>query len=206
VAFCDEFHFGIGPQITKRIKRRKGSASRYKGCNVQRKKVTSKDTKAKAREEGSIKLFSIFAIIGFDYKKLVMYEVPNKVGKMTTDVYIKHVLPTILDDFRSKGLTLYQDKDSAHNSRATRSWAKKHGLSIITGPGNSPDFSIIESQAQGLKRKFHSRRCTTEKAALARFTRIFEEELDQKKVQKQYEWYTKRFHECRRLDGQMTRY
>jgi len=42
--------------------------------------------------------------------------------------------------------------------------------------------------------------------ALARFTRIFEEELDQKKVQKQYEWYTKRFHECRRLDGQMTRY
>ena len=81
VAFCDEFHFGIGPQITKRIKRCKGSASRYKGCNVQRKKVTSKDTKAKAREEDSIKLFSIFAIIGFNYKKLVMYEVPNKVGK-----------------------------------------------------------------------------------------------------------------------------
>ena len=54
-----------------------------------------------------IKLFSIFVIIGFDYKKLVMYEVLNKVGKMTTDVYIKHVLLMILDDFCLKGLTLY---------------------------------------------------------------------------------------------------
>jgi hypothetical protein len=33
VAFCDEFHFGIGLQITKYIKRCKGSASRYKRCN-----------------------------------------------------------------------------------------------------------------------------------------------------------------------------
>ena len=125
---------------------------------------------------------------------------------MTTNVYIKIVLPAILDDFRSRGLTLYQDKDSAHNSKATLMWAKKQGLSILTGPGKSPDFSIAESQAQGLKRKFHSRRVPTEKAALARFSRIFTEELDQTKVQKQYEWYTKRFHECRRLDGQMTRY
>jgi hypothetical protein len=81
-----------------------------------------------------------------------MYEVPNKVGKMTTNVYVKDVLPMILDDFRSR-LTPHQDKDSAHNSKATHNWAKKHGLSIITGPGKSPDFSIIESQAQRLKRK-----------------------------------------------------
>jgi hypothetical protein len=54
---------------------------------------------------------------------------------------------------RSKGLTLYQDKDSAHNSKATHEWAKRNSLSIITGPGKSPDFSISKSQAQGLKRE-----------------------------------------------------
>jgi len=124
---------------------------------------------------------------------------------MNTDCYIKDLLPQLLDDFKDLGLTLGQDADSAHNSAATKAWAKKHGLPLITLPGLSPGFFIMESMAGELK-KFHARRCTTEKAALDRFTRIFNEEMDQGKIQEYYKWYTKRMHECRRANGQMTRY
>jgi len=34
VYFCDEFHFGIGPQITMRVKRPKGSKYRFAPMNV----------------------------------------------------------------------------------------------------------------------------------------------------------------------------
>jgi hypothetical protein len=47
VAFCDELHLGIRPQVTKHVKRRRGKGSREKLCNVHFKKVTSKDTKAR---------------------------------------------------------------------------------------------------------------------------------------------------------------
>ena len=42
-----------------------------------------------------------------NYKKLVIYKVLNKVGKITIDIYIKYILLTILDDFRLKRLTFY---------------------------------------------------------------------------------------------------
>jgi hypothetical protein len=57
-----------------------------------------------------------------------------------------------------------------------------------------------------IKRKFHATRSTTEKAALARFRQLFEEEIDQYAIQKMYNWYTKRLHDCRKAGGQMTRY
>ena len=68
---------GIGPQVTKRIKRRRGSAWRYRPENVHRKKLTSKDTKAKAREEEPLKLLNVFAVIGFNYRKIIPYKVDN---------------------------------------------------------------------------------------------------------------------------------
>ena len=83
VAFCDEFHFGIGPQTTKHIKRKRGKKWRYAPENVHRKKVTSKDTKAKAREDGHLKLLNVFVVVSMNYRKLIPYSVPNKVGKMT---------------------------------------------------------------------------------------------------------------------------
>ena len=91
VVFCDEFHFGISPQVTKKIKRKKGKEWRYKPYNIHRKKITSKDTKAKAREEGHLKLLNVFVIIGFNYKRLIPYEVDNNGGKMTTKVYISQI-------------------------------------------------------------------------------------------------------------------
>ena len=206
VGFCDEFHFGIGPQRTKRLKRRRGSKHRYKPQNVHRKKVTLKDVKVKAQEAEHLKLLNVFVIIGPKYKKIVPYEVPNTVGKMTTKVYTERILPSIIDDLQEQGLTLCQDADSAHTSRATIAWAKAHGLPLLTLPGVSPDLSILESIAHPVKRAFHAIRTVSDKAALARFNQVFIEELDQKAIQGMYKWYTKRLHECQRADGQMTRY
>jgi hypothetical protein len=125
---------------------------------------------------------------------------------MTTKVYTETILPAILDDFTSQGLTLCQDTDSAHISRGTAAWVKQHGLSLLTLPGVSPDLSILETEAHPIKRKFHSRRCTTEKAAMARFEQVFIEELDQNTIQNLYDFYTLRLWDCRRVEGQMTKF
>ena len=93
VAFCDEFYLGIGPQTTKYMKRRRGKEYRDKPWNVHKKKVTSKDIKAKAREEQPLKLLNVFVVVGYNYKRIITYEVLNKVGKMTTKVYIEVILP-----------------------------------------------------------------------------------------------------------------
>jgi hypothetical protein len=76
----------------------------------------------------------------------------------------------------------------------------------MTLPGKSPDFSIMESLAHTIKRKFHAKRTASDKTALAYFTKIWEEEMDQNKIQEMYNWYTKRLHDAERVDGQMTRY
>jgi DDE superfamily endonuclease len=205
-AVCDEFHFGIGPQTTRYIKQKIGPRYRYMPYNMHRKKVTSKDTKAKAREKDHLKLLNVFVVIGYNYRRMIPYIVPNRVGKMTTEIYTEHILPTILPDLQKRGLTLIQDTDSAHKSQVTIAWAAKHHLPLITLPGVSPDLSIMESIARPLKRKFHSRRSTSEPGALARFTRIFEQEMDQTKIQRLYNKYTKRLHDCIRAKGQMTKY
>ena len=160
VAFADEFHVGIGTEVTKRIKRKQGPKYKYKKQNVYRKKLSSKDIKAKARENEHLKLLNVYVILGKNYRKIIPYTVPNGVGKMTTKVYTKQILPQLLDDFKSKGMTLCHDKDSAHDSKGTTAWIKEHDLSVITLPGVSPDFSIFESLASTLKRKFHYRRIT----------------------------------------------
>jgi hypothetical protein len=186
VAFYDEFHFGIGPQITKRVKRRRGKKARYKPSNVHRKKVTSKDTKAKARGEEPLKLLNVGVIIGYNWWKVIPYEVPNAVGKMTTKVYTEVILPTLKDELLEQGLTLCHDANSAHTSKATKRYCADIWISLITLPGVSPDFSILESMANPIKRKFHAERYATEKAAIARFLRLFDEEMDQKTIQEMY--------------------
>ena len=180
VAFCDEFHLGIGPQVTKYVKRRRGKESREKLCNVHFKKITSKDTKAKAREEEHLPLLNVFIVIRHNYKRIIPYEVPsNSFGKMTTKVYTQEILLLIKDDLLSRELTLWQDKDSTHDSNGTKAWFQKNHVSYITSPGNSPDLSIFESYAHPLKKHFHTKRSRTKKEALARFSQVFEEEFDQ---------------------------
>ena len=147
VAFCDEFHFGIGPQVTKCVKRKQGK--RYKPYNVHQKKVISKDTKAKAREEEHLKLLNVFVIISYNFRKIILYEMPNSVGKMTTKVYTSIVLPFALPELQDQGLWLCQDANSTHTSKETTKWARDNDLNLITLPGVSPDLSICETIARG---------------------------------------------------------
>jgi hypothetical protein len=167
IAVCDEFYFGIGPQITRHIKRKIGLRYRYMPYNMHQKKVTSKDTKTKAREKDYLKLLNVFVVIGYNYCRMILYIVPNRIGKITTKIYTEHILPTILPDLQKKGLTLIQDTDSAHKSQVTIAWAAKYYLPLITLPGVSLDLSIMESIARPLKRKFYSRRSISEPGALA---------------------------------------
>ena len=102
------------------MKRWQGKEHRDKPCNVHRKKITTKDIKAKAREEEHLKLLSVFVVISYSYRKIIPYEVPNSVGKMTTTVYTQYILPMIKDDLLDQGLTLCQDKDSTHDSNGTK--------------------------------------------------------------------------------------
>ena len=125
---------------------------------------------------------------------------------MTTEVYITVILPLLCDELVDRGLTLCQDADSAYTSGITLKWCQDNNLPLITLPGVFPDFSILESMAHPIKRKFYAKRYTTERAAIARFQYLFENEMDQEAIQKMYSWYTKRLHECRRAKGQMTRY
>ena len=88
-----------------------------------------------------------------------------------------------MEDHREHDLKLCQDVDSARTSQSTIIWTKKYNLSLITLPGVSPDFKILESMAHPVEKAPHSRRCTTEKAGLTRFIQIFEKKVDQKTIQ-----------------------
>jgi hypothetical protein len=96
-AFCDEFHFGLGPTIKKKIKRKIGKKARYIDENVYRKEITSKDVKVKAREDGHLELLYVFCVISRDWNIVVLYIVPlNDNGKMNTSVYTQYIFPQIV--------------------------------------------------------------------------------------------------------------
>ena len=74
--------------------------------------------KAKARE-GHLKLLNVFVIIGYNWRKIITYDVPNNVGKMTTKMYTEVILPQLLEELKDQSLTLCQDADSVYISKAT---------------------------------------------------------------------------------------
>lgn len=74
-----------------------GNGKRYAPYNVHRKKLTTKDTKAKARERDHLKLLNVFVVISMNYRKLIPYNCGNSKGKMTTKVYLE-TLEELLSD------------------------------------------------------------------------------------------------------------
>lgn len=63
---------------------------------VQLKEVITKDEKAKAREEESELIFSIFVAVGKDFRVMIPYSIPNNVGKITIEVYYTQILPVLI--------------------------------------------------------------------------------------------------------------
>ena len=86
------------------------------------------DVKAKAREDAHLKLFNVFVLVGYNYWKMIPYNAGNSNGKMTSKCYTEQILAQILDDFRSQGLILVHDSDSAHLSDITTNWVESNGL------------------------------------------------------------------------------
>lgn len=83
-------------------------------------------------------------------------------------------------------------------------WIKEKGLKALNLPQKSPDFSIFESLANPLKRKFRRIGHTSNREAMAYFHRIFDKEVNQTMVQNMYNRYPRRLQECRDRGGQMT--
>jgi len=48
-----------------------------------------KEVKKKVREENHLKIISVFVIVRKNYYRVITYTVPNKVGKITREVYIQ---------------------------------------------------------------------------------------------------------------------
>ncbi|PQE21504.1 hypothetical protein CJF30_00008359 [Rutstroemia sp. NJR-2017a BBW] len=149
-------------------------------------------------------MFSIFIAIRPNYRRYIPYNAGNSNGKMNTRVYIQ-ILSQLLEEFKRDGITLCQDVDSAYKSNTVKDWAKENRFSLITLPGLSPDFSILESMAHPIKKKFHAQKAT-ESTALERFIKVFEEELNMEAILNIYQSFTIRLHNCRRAQGQMTKY
>ncbi len=59
--------------------------------------------------------------------QLITCKVPNSVGKMNTEVYTIIILPQLLPEMHARGVTLVQDRDSAHNSKDSIAWGEEHG-------------------------------------------------------------------------------
>ncbi len=66
-----------------------------------------------------------------------------------------------------------------------KDYIKARGLSIITSLGNSPNLLIMETMAHPIKKTFYSRRRASKTTALARFKKVFGEDTDQEKINKQ---------------------
>ena len=206
IAFCDEYYFSLGIEETYRIKRRSGNLYRYLLQNVYRKKGVTKKDKEKAREKKHLKLFNVFVVIGRTQKKFFLYKVDNQVGKISLKAYTEQVLLWLLLKFNIKGITLYQDADSAHKLRESLAQAKEWDLKLLILPGLLLDLLIIESLAYLIKKKFYLKRVEEKDIVLERFIDIWENQVDQEKILEMYSWYTKRLHECIRANGQITRY
>jgi transposase len=124
---------------------------------------------------------------------------------MNVEVYIQ-ILEKLKPDLKERGLTLCHNVDSVHKSNKVKQWAKENHIDLLLLPKISPDLSIMETIAHPIKKKFHAQRCATQEQALAQFVEVWDNEVDQKKIQHCYDYYTKRLHDVNRVNGQMSQY
>jgi hypothetical protein len=89
--------------------------------NIYRKEMPLKEVKKKVQEENYLKMISIFMIVRKNYCRVIAYTVPNKVGKITGEVYIQ-ILKELGGNLN--GITLWQDKDLAHNLKVVKDYIK----------------------------------------------------------------------------------
>jgi hypothetical protein len=90
---------------------------------------------------------------------------------MNTRTYINVILSALRSYILQQGgdCILWQDLDSVHISEETLRWMDTHGMPYILSASKSPVTSIMETWVSPLRRKFYSRKCTSEKQGVKRF-------------------------------------
>jgi len=199
VLWGDEIHNSSGPVHVSTIKRLPGT--RFLPENIQYEKHARHD-----QEEEAIQKFHFFCVVGYNFKWCTEYNASNSNGKMNTETYINTILPKLKEQILGRELVLWQDRDSAHVSRATLSWMDRNGMDYINSSTKSPDLSIMETWVHSIRRRFTARRVATAEAGVKRFYRVIEE-LDQERINRSIDLYPKRLRECKNLyRGAMTKY
>ncbi|KAF2820806.1 hypothetical protein CC86DRAFT_411629 [Ophiobolus disseminans] len=158
------------PKYQRDIKRDTRDLAKYAKENIQ----YDKDHKPDPDKQ---KHFHIYAVLGYNFAFAIPYNAGNLNGKMNTNTYINVILPAILSYIPHKGgdYILWQDRDSAHISKWTLNWMDTHGMPYILSSPKSPDMSIIETWVSPLRRKFFSKKCTTEEQGVKQFYTVFKE-------------------------------
>jgi hypothetical protein len=132
----------------------------------------------------------------------------DKNGKMNTKTYVNVILPALQAYILQRGgeWVLWQDRDSAHISKATLKWMEKHGMDYILSPSKSPDLSIMETYASLIKRTFYNKRCNSEKQGIKRFYEVWRN-LGCERINNTIDSYTKRLEDCKnKYQGWATKY
>jgi hypothetical protein len=180
-----------GPRYQRSIKRTPGVRSKYAMRNIQYEAGHKSDPKLQQH-------FQIFCVIGYNFAFAIPYNAGNKNGKMNTRTYINIILPQLKSYLLRRGgdFVLWQDRDSAHVSKATLNWMDTHGFPYILSPSKSPDMSIMETWVSPLHRLFHARKCTSEKQGVKRFYKVLSE-LDQDKINRTIDQYPSRLRQIK---------
>ncbi len=190
VQFSDEVHFGLGPQRKLRIIRQPGE--RYcADCIQEQGQPDEKD------------LYRIHAwgIVGWNYKKLFLYETGNKNGKMNQTIYTQ-LLSMIEQDLH--GFVLEEDNDSGHTGAMTTRWKKEHGIQYYLNSPKSPDLSLIENVWQPLKFHYNSEPHWDEEQAKQRILHAFDHEIKQEWINKLVLSMPQRLQDCLARHGALT--
>ncbi|KAF2028950.1 hypothetical protein EK21DRAFT_113332 [Setomelanomma holmii] len=199
VLWCDELHYMTGPKYQKNVKRRVGE--RYKSTNIQYEKDHKPDPEKQHH-------FHIFTVVGYNFSWCMPYNAGTSNGKMTSECYINTILPALKAYLLHVGgdWILWQDRDSAHISRATLKWMDQNSLPYINSSPKSPDLSIMETWAGPLKRNSAKKRCWTEKQGVKRFYEVWKK-LDCNKINRTIDSYPKRLQDCKdKYYGLATKY
>ncbi len=170
VQFSDEVHFGLGPQRKLWIIWRPGE--RYCADCIQ---------EWDQPDEKDLCWIHAWGMIGWNYKKLILYETENKNEKMNQTVYIQ-VLFMIEQDLY--GYVLEEDNDSGHTENMSTRWKKEHEIQYYLNSSKSPDLSPIENVWNSLKFHYNSEPHWDAMQGKQRILDLFDQKIDQKWINK----------------------
>jgi hypothetical protein len=158
VLWCNEIHWMTGSKYQKDIKRDQGDDAKYAPKIIQYEHNYKPDPDLQQH-------FHIYRVLGYNFAFAIPYDAGSSNGKMNTRTYINVILPALCSYILQQGgdYILWQDRDSAHISEKTLRWMDTHGMPYILNASKSPDTSIMKTWVSPLRRKFCSRKCTSEK-------------------------------------------